>query len=97
MQSIADLRDQARLWYSPEPSAAQECAASVREKIAQIAALIEASQSEKLTLKPRHIRNPEGMSELHDALFVVSLLNRVLEAWPEYWNEEYMAEMAEED
>lgn len=92
MQSMAEIRAEARFWYSPEPSAADECAASIRAAIAEIAALIEAAEQQQAKVKARKVCS--DMSQLNDAMFVIGLLNHVLEAWPEYWSNEYLESSA---
>jgi hypothetical protein len=95
---MAEIRAEARFWCSPELSDSDECAASIRAKVAEIAALIEAAEQEQTKVKAKKwVWLRDDMGQLNDVMFVVGLLNRVLEAWPEYWDEQYMAEMAEED
>lgn len=98
MQSMTEIRKEARFWYSPERGDADECAASIRAKVAEIAALIEAAEKEQTKVKAKKwVWQRDDMGQLNDVMFVIGLLNRVLGGWPEYWDEEYMAEMAEED
>lgn len=83
-----------RFRASHEPSRAQEEAAFVRRKLAAIAAVIVEAQRASIGFA----QGPDcGLGELKDALFVLQQLDGVLDQWPEYWDEQYMAEMAEED
>lgn len=97
MQSLTESRENARFCYSPEPSPELQCAFSIRATIVEIAALIEAAESERLKLQLRPFFNPSDIEKTNDAMFVIRLLGRVLQAWSEYWDEEYIAEMAEVD
>lgn len=86
-------RSEAFFWCGYDgPTSAQIDATTARLAITEIAEIAEATR-ERIA-KPLY---PDlGRQELADALFVLQQLEDVLNEWPEYWNSEYMAEMAED-
>jgi hypothetical protein len=93
MQQVS--RSKALFWCGHEPSRAQEQAAFARSTIAEIADLVEKT-GKRIVIGFSRSADPR-LNELKNAIFVLQQLEEVLEKWPEYWDEEYMAEMAEED
>ena len=91
MPSMTEILEEARFWYSPEPSRELECAISIRAKIASIYEILNAADLEGRRLKVLPFFDPKEMQEVKDALYVVRSLTKMLEDCPEYWDEEYIA------